>query len=690
MLDELRRRLNRRLERLLGEQPPAREATAPQAEVDALRARGNSFLASGDIAQAGEWFQKALQLKPDDADALVCMGYVLKEQGKLGQARITLKRAIQVADPQFPVHETYYLLGQISEQQDDLADAERQLDAALKLQPDFIRACTDLCRIYGRQGNRAAIRATLERCVALRPDVLEYRLLLSDICHSAFDYPGMIENLSAAIRIGGETAPVCTTLGLALCRVGDISRGQQMLARGEALDPGRAYVTQYELGVYYIAAGELERGLKHMEDCIVLKPDFLQAHSTALATLSHARSRKSGDYERAALRFAEAVRSQATWTRGHHAVQSGQMDMRIGFVSADFRKHPVAYFLLDVLKNFERDGVQLVAYSNNQTDDEVTRSLQVLFDEWHPISQLSDDAAAELIDAHRIDMLVDLGGHTGDNRLGVFARRPAPVQVTWLGYWASTGLKEIDYFLADPVSVPEDSTEWFAEQVYRLPHIRICLTAPQPSRPIPVAEPPCLTKGYTTFGSFQQASKMTPRVLALWAQILEAVPRSRLRLQNRALMVSSVRDKLVADLGKAGINLSRVDLLGSVELEEYFEAHAEVDILLDTFPYPGGTTTAFALWMGVPTITLDGDTVISRQGTSMLASVGLDDWVAATETEYLNVARQKSANLPDLQALRKELRRRAEASSLFDTKSFARELRAAFFVMREHARTKGR
>lgn len=692
MLERLRAVLNRRLEKLLGDLNPPVATVVPQVDVDALRARGNELLATGDMAQAETWFRKALEIRSNDVDVLVCLGYVLKEQGRLVEARIALRKAISIAPSSARVHETHYLLGLISEQQDDLADAVIHYDEALQCRPDFSQACKDLCRVLYQQGNVAAVRATLERCVSACPDLLDYRLWLTDLCVAQIDYPGVVEQLTAALRLGEDAARNYMKLGAALCRTGDVVQGQQMFARGEALDPEHAYVSQFEVGYYYLTAGELELGLEYMERCIVLAPDFLPAHSSVLMTLSHARPRSTGDYQRAALRYAAAVRSQLTGQV--HALgrpaNAGVLSrvLRIGFVSGDLYKHPVAFFLLDVLRHFERQGVQLLAYSNNPLDDEVTDRLRPLFDEWHSVRHLSDEKATELIGSHHVDILVDLAGHTGENRLALFGRRLAPIQVSWLGYWASTGLSEVDYLFADAVSVPPDSTEWFAEQIYRLPHSRLCMAVPTPSRPIPVSEPPSLMKGYLTFGSFQQVGKMTPAVLSVWAQILDAVPNARLRLQCRPLTMDSIQDKLRADLSRAGIDLSRVDLLGAVDLDAYLEAHGEVDVLLDTFPYPGGTTTAFALWMGVPTLTLAGDTVIARQGAAMLGCVGLSDWVATSESHYVELAREKSGDLFALQALRGRLRRDAEESHLFDAKSFAKDLREAFFAISESATKK--
>lgn len=690
MLEALRRVLDRRLETLLGKLPQPANAPSRKNDVNALRMRGNDLLAAGDIAQAEAFFRKALQLTPDDAQSLVCLGYVLKEQGRFAEARVALRRAINASHADSDVHETYYLLGQISEQQGDLEDAARQFSAALQSRPDFSRACKDLCAVFQRQGSTAAARETLERCVQLCPDNVDYRLWLTDICVIELDYKTVVEHLAAAIRLGSTTVRNYITLGSAYCRIGHVEEGARVFAIAKEKDPKHAYIAEYEIGYYHLTAGDLERGLSHMERCVALEPDFIFPYSSIVMTLSYARPRSTGDYQRAALRFADVVRKRAERSQPAETLEAVGAStlgvLRIGFVSADFHKHPVAFFLLDVLKHIDRQGIQLIGYCNNPVNDEVTVSLKALFDEWHPIRHLSDDAAAKLIRTHRIDVLVDLGGHTGENRLAIFARRPAPKQVSWLGYWASTGLAEIDYILADRLCVPDDSTEWFAETVYRLPHTRLCMAIPKTSRPIPVVAPPCLKTGNVMFGSFQQVTKITPAVLTVWAKILDVVPGARLRLQTKSLGKAAIREKLSEDMHRAGIDLSRVELLDDVGLESYLEVHGEVDILLDTFPYPGGTTTSFALWMGVPTITMAGDTMISRQGAAMLQSVGLADWVAVDEADYIEIAKKKSRDTAGLAALRMKLRATAEASPLFDAKLFARDLKSAFFSISDKAR----
>jgi predicted O-linked N-acetylglucosamine transferase (SPINDLY family) len=276
-------------------------------------------------------------------------------------------------------------------------------------------------------------------------------------------------------------------------------------------------------------------------------------------------------------------------------------------------------------------------------------------------------------------VLFDLAGHTAHNRLPVFAYKPAPVQATWLGYFATTGVAEIDYLLADATSVPPAHHEHFTETIWYLPDTRLCFTPP---RDAPEVSPlPALRQGRVTFGSFQNLAKLNDAVFALWARVLAALPGSRLRLQNKQLADAAVREQLGRRLQQAGIAAERVALHGPAARAAYLAAHGEVDLILDTFPFPGGTTTCEALWMGVPTLTLAGDRLIGLQGASLLAAAGLNDWIAVTPDEYVDQALAFARELPALARLRGGLRARLLASPLCDAPRFARHFEAAVRAM---------
>jgi predicted O-linked N-acetylglucosamine transferase (SPINDLY family) len=323
--------------------------------------------------------------------------------------------------------------------------------------------------------------------------------------------------------------------------------------------------------------------------------------------------------------------------------------------------------------------LRLLAYANDPTSDELTQRIRPVFEAWHTVDLWTDERLAAQIRSDGVDILVDLSGRTAGNRLPVFAAKPAPLQVSWLGYFASTGLPQMDAILADPVCVPEDEESLYVEQVLRLPHTRLCMSPPE-AAPEPSA-PPILSNGFITFGSYQTLSKINSGVLAAWALILAACPLARLRLQAPQFSDAGQLARFGERLQAAGIDVARVDLLPPVSRAQYLASYSQVDILLDTFPYPGGTTTAEALWMGVPTLTLAMPGMLGRQGQAMLSNLGLHDWVTHSEADYVAQAvawgQGGDQVAKRLQSLRQQMRSQAASSPLFDAPRFARDWWAA-------------
>lgn len=684
MLDRLRLILQRRLDTLTGHSATEPSTHAPDTEsTERLRKRGNALLAEEDLEGAEACFREALTYTVDDAQTLVCLGYVLKEQGRLAEARVILKRVAHPANTEPQAFEAHYLLGEIGERQQDFEDAKKCFKAALGLKPDFLRACEDVIRILHAQGREWEVRTFLQERVLSSPNNADYRVMLAQACTAALDLENAVVHMKTAVDMGVRDVRMCITLGAALCRLEREIEARPYFELVLAADRSLLHEVLYYRGYHFARMGNSSEAADLLEQSVLSQPDYLSAHSQLLLTLSHAARELNRSYRQAAERFDNAIATAyPEWPA--LAVEPGAGDkhvLRVGFVAGEFREHPVYHFLAGILEHMDRDRFQLVAFSNNQIDDSATQALKTLFTDWHDIKSIGHDAVAELVRDQQIDILIDLSGHSGDARLPVFARRPAPVQVAWLGYFASTGLKTMDYIIADAASVPHDSQEWFSEKVFRLPATRLCMTTPRTSRQVPVVEAPCVAKGYITFGTFQQAAKINARVLQVWAQILDAVPQSRLKIQNSGLNSASIREKTRSDIIAAGIDVSRVELAGAGDWEAYLEAHGDVDILFDTFPYPGGTTTAFAIWMGVPTVTLAGDTMLSLQGAAMLGCVGLDAWIAETEAQYVDIAVRFARDKEQLSTLRHSLRATAEQSPLFDTATFATHLQSGLRAM---------
>ena len=437
--------------------------------------------------------------------------------------------------------------------------------------------------------------------------------------------------------------------------------------------------THCNLGHVLMKLGDYETARTHLRRAIGFKPNYFSAHSNLLWMLSFYGENIETEYVAEAKRYGQLVMAAAKpFTQWNRSVQRPDGRIRVGFVSGDLRAHPIGYFLAGVVGKLNHEKLELIAYSMNPRDDEITERIKRGFSEWHVITELNDQAAAHKIHTDGVDILIDITGHAGNNRLPVFAWKPAPVQVGWFAYLASTGVPGIDYVLADAVAAPATVRDQFTEEIWLLPETFNCFMPPDDHPLLVVAPAPALHNGYVTFGSCQRLNKLDDSSLQLWGQVLHALPQSRLRIQNSMLDVPNIRNQFQARLVSAGIPLARCILHGAIaDRADHLAAHAQVDIVLDTVRYPGTTTTCEALWMGVPTLTLAGRTLLQRVGASVMTCAGLPDWVAEGEAEYVTLAVKHASNVTRLAKLRAGLREQVAATSLFDAARFAPQLEDA-------------
>ena len=329
----------------------------------------------------------------------------------------------------------------------------------------------------------------------------------------------------------------------------------------------------------------------------------------------------------------------------------------------------MGYFLIQALENLDRDQCETVCYCDRTIKDDLGPRFEAAATLWRNVASLSDEGLTETIVADRIDILFDLAGHTGNNRLLVFARKPAPVQVAWIGYEGTTGLGAIDYILADRYTIPAGAERWYREQVLRMPEGYVCYDPPKLAPDVaPLA---AARNGFVRFGSFNNLAKITPQVVQVWAQILGRVPGSRMMLKYKGLGDASVCRRYLDLFAEFGVDPSRIELNPPSPYAEYLSAYGDVDIALDPFPFGGGITTCDAMWMGVPVITCPGETFASRHCLSHLSNAGLTETIAATTDEYVELAVSLAGDLPGLARLRADLRPRMAASPLCDGKRFA-------------------
>jgi protein O-GlcNAc transferase len=360
--------------------------------------------------------------------------------------------------------------------------------------------------------------------------------------------------------------------------------------------------------------------------------------------------------------------------------------LRVGLVSGDLRSHPVGYFVAALLAHHDPARVEFRVYATNDLADKLTARLRPFAAAWTSLNRMSDDEAARRIRADGVHVLLDLSGHTADNRLPIFGRRPAPVQASWLGYFASTGMAQMDYLLADRFVVPAGEEGHFSERVWRLPDCYLCFTPPDDA---PAVGPlPALATGRVTFGCFNNLSKLNERVIALWARVLAAVPGSRLLLKTYQLADAGIRAATAQRFAAAGVAADRLLLEGPSSRAGYLAAYGRVDLALDPFPFPGGTTTVEGYWMGVPTLTRRGDRFISHAGESFAHNTGLADWIADDDSAYVAKAAAFASDLDRLAALRAGLRERARAAPTFDAARYARHFEDALWGMWADARSR--
>ena len=481
-----------------------------------------------------------------------------------------------------------------------------------------------------------------------------------------------------ALRIKPDYAEAHNNLGVTLQEQGRLAEAEAGYRR--ALENRPDYAEAHNnLGVTLQEQRRLTEAEASYERALAIKPDYAEACSNLLFTLNFTNSHPPRHCLKVARHYGDLAAKKAGTVFSSWQCEARPGCLRVGLVSGDLRNHPVGYFLEDMLAHIDSARIELIAYPTRRGEDDLTARLKPHFVAWKPLMGQSDEAAARLIHADGIHLLLDLSGHTHDSRLPLFAWKPAPVQAGWLGYFATTGVAEMDYLLADKVGVPEKNQGHFSEKVRYLPDTRLCFSAPKYD--IPVASLPALKNGYVTFGCFQNLRKVTDAVLEAWGSIMAQLPMARLRLQSKQLRDKEFVRLFHSHLADFGIDADRVSMHGAGAREDYLAAYAQVDLILDTFPYPGGATTCEALWMGVPVLTLAGDTLLARQGAGLLSAAGLRDWIADDRERYVEKAVMFASDLKGLAKRRAALRRQVMKSPLFDARRFARNFEKVLWEM---------
>jgi protein O-GlcNAc transferase len=642
---------------------------------------GNALKEQGKVQEAFAAYRQAISIRPDLAEAHFNIGNMLNTEGKLDEAVAAYRQAIRVK-PDYV--EAYYNLGNALKDQDELAGAVAAYRRAIGIKADYAEAYSNLGVAFDDLDKHDEAVAAYRQAIRIKPDYAE---AYSNLGNALKDQGKLAEAVAAhrqAISIKPDYAEAYSNLGVALHDQGKLEEAVAAYRQAISIKPDFAEA-HLNLGNVLNDQGKLCEGIAAYRHAIEVKADYADAHSNLLFSLNYD-DRTTVDQLFTAHQEWEARHGRLVSRPAAYAnVREMRRRLKIGYVSPDFRGHSVAFFVEPLLKEHDRKAVEVFCYAEVRQPDALTAHLQRLADHWLVTVGLSDGQMAERIRADGIDILVDLAGHTANNRLRVFARKPAPIQVTWLGYPNTTGLKAIDYRLVDAVTDPVGEADaWASETLVRLEGGFLCYSAlknvlkdaPEP------AVAPRLETGAMTFGSFNNPAKGSAATLDAWATLLSRLPQARLLLKGRPFTDAATRSLFLARLREHGVDAERVELAAWLPgTAAHLALYHQVDIALDPFPYNGTTTTCEALWMGVPVVTLRGDRHAGRVGASLLTRIGLTDLIADSVEEYLEIAVALAHNPERLSDLRRVLRPRVAASHLCDEPGFARKMEGAFRTM---------
>jgi predicted O-linked N-acetylglucosamine transferase (SPINDLY family) len=556
------------------------------------------------------------------------------------------------------------------------------------MRPQYPEALSNLGNALCDQGRADEAVACYEQAVALKPDYAEAHNNLGNALTEQGRLEEAIAHYEQALAVKADYPAALSNLGNVFLAQGELSRAIALYERALIIEPDH-HSALSNLGQAFQIRGELDEAVACYERVLAIRPEAASMRSNLLLVRASHISFDPASYLAAAAQWDvhyerfDANRSTAQLRRDPLVGRR----LRIGYVSGDYLDHAVSHFIERLFAHHDRARVELFAYATAAKSDAVTERLRGLIDHWVSLVGLPDTAARERIVSDGIDVLVDLSGHTAHNRLGVFALRSAPVQVHYLGFFASTGLSQMDYWIGDAVLTPPETDGHFREQVWRLPRVWVTYDA-ESAAPEPGWHPS--VDGTVWLGSFNRMAKLTPQTIALWSRVLRELPEGRLLLKTKEFADAANRHRLLEAFASHGIEADRIALMDrgtTLDWPGQMSLYDRVDIALDPVGgVGGGTTTCDALWMGVPVITLAGDRMATRMTASMLTAIGRPEWIARDEAEYVAKVVALARDVDRRTALRSEQRARMAASPLCDAPGLARALEAAFAAMVERER----
>ncbi|MDO8653796.1 MAG: tetratricopeptide repeat protein [Undibacterium sp.] len=616
-------------------------------------------------------FRKAVKLSPSLTSAHNNIGSMLRELHQLDDAANAFQRAIHLKSDYLLAHHN---LGNLYCEQKKFLLAEQCFRNALALNPGYVDAHHGLAKVLENQGKVNEAVACYLALLASGDHTVSTYNNLGNIYAQQDQYDEAVALFAKALDIDPKSAETYCNLGFTYVMQGKLGDAIETLGRAIRLKPDLA-MTHLNLSGALGSLSRYEEAIALLRSFMAINPNDFEIHSNLLFLSQFVDSLTPSNLFNEHLQFSERFEMpyKGLW-RSHDNSQNPRKRLKIAYISADFRSHAVATFIEPVLAKHDKSEFEVYCYYNHPRHDAVTVRIQSFADHWVPCLNLSDDQLAERIRQDGIDILIDLSGHTGGNRLLTFSRKPAPVQMTYLGYPGTSGLSAMDYRITDCYADPKGAEEYYSEKLIRLPDSLCCY---QPVVDMPEVSPlPALANGYITFGSFNNGNKIDQHAIALWARILVALPTSRLLMAT--IPEGDRRVWIAKRFEEEGVASNRIDFYGKLPAREFHLLFQKVDIALDPLLITGGTTTCESLWMGVPVIVLVGQRFIHRVGYSFLSSAGLSHFGVLTKEEYVRIALETAADIPRLAKLRDSMRAQIATSPLMDQTRFTLNIENAY------------
>lgn len=633
------------------------------------------LLKTGKPEKALAYFDRALSINPLDAELFARRGVALTE----------LKR--------YP-------------------DALQSFNTSLSLQPENYEALINRAKVYEELKMFRAAVETCKSALKIQPVSYSAFFCMGNAYLKLEEFHSAIDAYNSAIHLNGESHEAWINKAAALKNLKQFDAALEIYRNLLDREPDSAELHN-NIGVIYFQTNRREHALKHfrialnqvnhkvdvelnLARCLFDYHDFSAATDLfdkaqkrdplnvntlqpLVFELNYSGQTTADTLKQRSIKLASVFRTLQKKSYPIIIPDMTKKKLTIGLLSGDLKNHPVGCFIENFLVHARRKSLDFILYSNNDQDDETTERLKSLEAVWKDIRDLSDAELASAIRSSNVDILIDLSGHTAFNRLGVFTCKPAPVQATWLGYCGTTGLHEIDYVIGDPFVTPVAEESHFVEKVWRMPNTYWCFT--EPVEKVEVCALPAISNGYITYGCFNNAKKINNRVIGTWANILRINHQAKLFLKSIHYEDDDLRRHFIERFSALGIGSDRIIFEGKSSRPDYFEAYNRVDIVLDPFPFPGGTTSFEGLWMGAPFITLKGNRFYAHNGETIAHNGGLADWIAATEEEYIRKAVEYADRLNWLSDIRMGLREKVLKSPLFNAAAFAQDFEDAMWGM---------